>query len=135
MTLDEYRATQPKPRRKNRSDEFVLTMRIADMLKVEAPPSLLWTHFPAGEARDERTGAKLKAMGLKPGWPDFLFVLPGGRLGAIEVKTEAGRLSDTQKRWATDARGAGAAWAECRTVGGVREALRGWGVAMKGVGT
>jgi hypothetical protein len=34
--------------------------------------------FPCGELRSAATGARLKRQGLKPGWPDYLFISPGG---------------------------------------------------------
>lgn len=132
MTLKEFRALRAASRPRTAAEASKLTVRIADMLKAECPPDVPWTHFPAGETRDERTGARLKAMGLKPGWPDFLFVLPGGRLGGIEIKAEAGRLSSARREWRADALAQGARWAECRTLGGVRETLRAWGVVMGG---
>jgi hypothetical protein len=46
-----------------------------------ARPGVLWSHFPSGESRDARTGAKLKHMGLQPGWPDFIIIVPGDPWG------------------------------------------------------
>lgn len=75
---------------------------IAAYLELAWPAHLPWTHFPAGENRgdhvervDRRTGqtyryspagARLKRMGLKPGWHDFQFVLPNGQFACAEVK-------------------------------------------------
>jgi hypothetical protein len=75
-----------------------LRIQIVDekFLRLAWPESLPYTHFPAGEARDERTGGKLKRMGLKPGWPDFQFILPNGQAAFIELKTPSGVLSDEQ---------------------------------------
>jgi hypothetical protein len=40
---------------------------------------------------------KLKRMGVKPGWPDFLFISPHGTLYMMEVKSTEGRLTQEQK--------------------------------------
>jgi len=78
---------------------------IAAYLELAWPEDLPWTHFPAGEKREqvERTdprtgktyryspaGQRLKRMGLKPGWHDFQFVLPNGQFASAEVKREVG---------------------------------------------
>ena len=55
------------------------TILVADYLARALPPEILWSHFPAGENRTAATGALLKRMGLKQGWPDFVFVLRGGK--------------------------------------------------------
>lgn len=94
------KAKMPKPK------ELALHMAVAGILRDFCKPSWRWTHFPAGEARDARTGAKLKAMGLQPGWPDFILLSPatqGGanglvlpRFHALECKRLGGVMSDTQ---------------------------------------
>jgi len=67
---------------------------------------LRWTHFPAGELRDKRTAAKFKAMGLQPGWPDFLLVAPasvdrpGGLVHMLELKRRGEELNDAQEELA-----------------------------------
>lgn len=59
---------------------------------------LLW-HTPNGERREQRTAAKLRAMGTLPGVPDLLLLGPDGRLRCIEVKGASGRLSDGQNEF------------------------------------
>lgn len=70
---------------------------------------VLAIHIPNGEKRDRRTGARLKAMGVRPGASDFLVVV-SGLAHWIELKTEAGRLSADQRVFLADADTAG-----CRT--------------------
>jgi hypothetical protein len=84
---------------------------IAAYLELAWPAHLPWTHFPAGEKRDsvERTrrdgstyrfspaGARLKRMGLHPGWFDFQFILPNAQFATAEVKRSVGgAFSDDQ---------------------------------------
>jgi Holliday junction resolvase len=40
-----------------------------------------------------------QSLGATPGVPDILGILPGGRMLAIEVKTERGKLSPHQERF------------------------------------
>jgi hypothetical protein len=62
-------------------------------------------HSPNGEKRERHVGAKLKAMGTSPGFPDFFIPLPGAFDGKpkaalfIELKALDGRVSDVQKAW------------------------------------
>jgi hypothetical protein len=49
--------------------EDELAFAVAEYLDLKG---WLYTHFPAGEYRPKRTGAKLKRMGLKRGVPDML---------------------------------------------------------------
>ncbi len=46
-------------------------------------------------------GARRKAMGVRAGFPDFIFLVPNGNSPylAIELKTETGRQSKNQKLW------------------------------------
>lgn len=48
-----------------------------------------------------RDGAKRKAMGMRPGFPDFIFLLPNKEYHylALELKTDKGRQSDHQKEY------------------------------------
>ena len=70
---------------------------IADLLKRWCNPHWRYTHMPAGERRDIITAARLKRMGVKPGWPDFQFAGPGGVMFFLELKRKgSGRLSDEQ---------------------------------------
>lgn len=117
--------------------EFKLTVAIADFLKVAWPITMLpASHFPAGENRDARTGAKLKAMGTAPGWPDFIINLPGGRVGYIEVKADKGRLSPDQAAFRDAVVMNGARWALCRSVDEVQSTLNVWldgsGITLRG---
>ncbi len=116
--------------------EITLHTSAAALIRATWPRHLPWTHFPAGEHRDARTGAKLKAMGLAPGWPDFLFVMPNGKLAGMELKFGAGELSTEQ----IDVRQAMLAckcgYAVCRSLDEVEATLSKWlalfGLSLRG---
>lgn len=72
----------------------------------ELMPDLRWLHHsPNGGKRDAFTGAQLKALGVKPGFPDLILPVRatdtyGGTTGlAIEMKTDTGRASPEQNAW------------------------------------
>jgi hypothetical protein len=103
-------------------------LAVVDLLEKCRDPRWEYSHFPAGEKRDMRTGAILKAMGLKPGWPDFIFVGPLGDLRFLEVKSTYGELSEAQQAFFARMRSRGI---ECRVARSIDEAIRiltGWGV-------
>lgn len=89
------RGTKPPP-----MAEFSLHCMVADDLRRWATPGWNWTHFPAGEYRDPVTGARLKRMGLQPGWPDLILLppkgSPNGRPHFLELKRRGGKLSAWQ---------------------------------------
>lgn len=65
-------------------------------------PELKWLHHsPNGEKRDAITGNKLKAMGVKKGWPDLILpVRVGSTTGlVIEMKSATGSTTPEQKEW------------------------------------
>jgi hypothetical protein len=128
----------------SRSDyEDQLTFATAEYLDLKG---WLYTHFPAGEYRPKRTGAKLKRMGLKRGVPDFLIferwvdcnaddeecdgcrplihcaMRNSGNGVALELKSPTGRLTKEQKIWIGQMRQHGWAVHVCRTIHDVMDA-------------
>lgn len=90
-------ARRPATRvRKAPVKEIGLHMTVAAFLRRAWPAHLLWWHTPNGEARDARTGGKLKGMGVLPGVPDFVFILPNGQAAFLELKAPSGGLSEAQ---------------------------------------
>jgi len=124
-------------KRKRGRLEFPLTCQVADLLDLNAKPHWRWTHFPAGELRSEATGARLKRMGLKPGWPDFILVpgevtalgAPPGLMHCLELKRElGGELSDDQLTFRTWAWDNGIPYKIARTLDRVSAILTEWDV-------
>lgn len=75
-------------------------------------------------------GARGKAMGVQPGWPDLL-IYTGGEGYAIEVKRPGEYLSPIQRHVAAELDTQGIPNAVCRSVDDVRTALAAWGVKTK----
>jgi hypothetical protein len=80
-----------------RPKEIALHMDVARLLRDHARPDWQWTHIGHGEQRSPRVAAKLKRMGLRPGWPDFLLICPRGRAHLLELKRIGEELSDPQE--------------------------------------
>lgn len=109
--------------------EFDLHIFVAELMRKAGRRDVIFAHVPNGEARNAVTGAKLKRMGVRPGFPDFIFILPPhGRAAFLELKTEKGRLSQTQKTFETDAEQCGAYYAVARSPGEVEGILQAWQV-------
>jgi hypothetical protein len=120
---------QPRLRRapKIRQKEFVLHLTVADLLRRAAHPDWRWSHFPAGELRDPRVGAKLRAMGPARGWPDFLLFSPVGQLHALELKRVGDTLTDEQSEFAAWCDRAGVSHGVARTFDEAITLLGNWG--------
>jgi hypothetical protein len=89
--------------------EFASHVVIADMLRRWCVPGWIWTHFPAGEDRGHVTvmrkgkpvtfspaASRLKRMGLRPGFPDFLFFSKTRACAFLELKRKGETTSDDQ---------------------------------------
>jgi hypothetical protein len=80
--------------------EFSLHCMVADALDRWISPGWRFTHFPSGELRDKITAARLRRMGVKPGWPDFILLSPVGHAHFLELKRRGETLSDSQDEFA-----------------------------------
>jgi hypothetical protein len=114
-----------------RQEEFRLSCAVADYLARVLPADVLWSHLPFGENRSAITGARLKRMGTKRGWPDYLLMHPGGVL-AIELKADKGRPSEQQVEFCNAFHALGHVYRICRSLDDVDAALAAVGIAAKG---
>ena len=109
--------------------ESEIQIQIVELLKRVLKGDVLWTFFPAGEAGGGRggkvRGARLKRMGLQPGWPDLQF-LHKGRYFGMEVKTKTGRLSTAQRRMHSLMEDQGISVAVVRSINDVLERCNEW---------
>ena len=90
-----------KPRKTEEED---LHRHCADWLRhmEMRHPQLLWTHHsPNGGLRTRAEAGRLKAMGVKKGYPDLVNhkALGGWRGFAIELKAKKGVVSEDQADW------------------------------------
>jgi hypothetical protein len=109
-----------------RPKEIVLHMAVANVLRDHGHPDWRWTHIPSGEVRDMRTAAKLKQMGTKRGWPDFLLVSPDGAIRCLELKRIGGKLTDDQANFQTSCIAHAVRHSVCRTFDEALAVLDAW---------
>lgn len=83
---------RPKPKRRG-APEALIQRAIIDRLRLHG---VLVMHVPNAGKRSRITGARLKADGLRPGWPDLAVYLHG-KHALLEVKAPKGRLSPAQQ--------------------------------------
>ena len=131
LALAEGRRVRPRKTIVGRPREMVLHLAVVDMLTKLGHPKWRWTHFPAGEAREVRTGVRLKRMGLKPGWPDLILVAPGGRFYGLELKREGEDLTDAQSAFRLWAIAEGVRTAVVCTFDEAFATLAGWGAIRR----
>lgn len=81
--------------------EHVLHFAVAKVLRDHCLPEWMWTHIASGELRDVRTATKLKRMGVRRGWPDFVLVPPTGQIHCLELKRAGETLTEDQEAFQT----------------------------------
>lgn len=65
-----------------------------------AHPGIYWAlfHVPNGGKRNAKEAARFKAMGVRPGVPDLLLILPRGGYSFLAVELKAGRNKQTERQ-------------------------------------
>ena len=107
-----------------------LHMSVARFLDLALPLDSAWTTVEHGGKRGKREAARLKAKGVKAGWPDILIIYRQRAL-TIELKALGGRLSNNQKLRHPMILRAGAPVAVCSRIEEVEGTLRGWGLPLR----
>lgn len=119
----------PASARKPRSNpEHALQVSVKQFLILALPPQIEWTSSLAGAHLGPAQRSKMKASGLRPGFPDLVFIIRR-RAYWIELKSDVGVLSADQRR-VLDALHP-ESWAVCRSVDDVAAALTKWGVELR----
>lgn len=93
-------------------------------------PQVVVHHSPnevplVGEAVS-RAIRKAKDMGMVPGFPDMVVLMPVGRVGFLEVKKPGGRESPAQRALREWAQGLGHRWAVVTSQDEAASAVAGW---------
>ena len=115
------------PANDNQPYEVQITIAVADALRVACTVGWLWTHFPAGEHRNSKTGARLKRMGLQRGWFDFCLIDLVGNHYWLELKRGMQPLTEDQVTFAEQLQVRAVAWAVARSFKEAVEVLSDWG--------
>ena len=117
------------------NSEAIIHRAVVHLLRGHARPDVIWFHVPNGEHRNPVVGAKLKAMGVRAGVSDFVFVLPGGRAAFLEIKRGNGRLSPVQRLFADACEAVGAPFKVAHDIASAVEILNRWAVFQKPIST
>jgi hypothetical protein len=121
-----------------RHSELVFHRQVAAYLRVALREPMFWVTFPSGGGGKKR-GAILKSMGLVAGVPDILIFGPGptvnngatfSRVIGLELKTQKGRQSDSQKEVARKFQEFGGLYLLARNLDDVEIMLRAAGVPL-----
>lgn len=78
-------------------EQMMLFSRIRN-LEDRYPALKFCFHYPSGEARPTRTGAKLRRMGVRRGIPDVLCVWPMGGFHGLAIELKQGRNIPTKEQ-------------------------------------
>lgn len=75
-------------------------------------------HSPNGGKRNIREAARFKKEGVKAGFPDLFLPYTSNKYSGlfVEVKTEKGRMSESQKKWEKHLGEAGYKFVVCRSL-------------------
>lgn len=111
------------------NEEAKLHIAVVQYLNYSCP-KLMFFHCPNGGSRDIREAAMLKKMGVKSGVADLLLFWRGG-MGALELKSLKGSMSDNQKKFRTAWIQRGGNYSLCRSMNDVEQAVIGWGLEPK----
>jgi hypothetical protein len=120
--------------RKNANPEHKLQVQVRQYLMTALPPSIEWTANAAGVRVSIHAAKKMKAAGVRRGWPDIQFLFPDGVTRFVELKTPTGSLRPEQRDFrdrCLNIRPPVDIWALCRSVEDVAAALAGWGVELR----
>lgn len=114
--------------KKRGNPEHKIQVALMDYLAIAALPEIHYFAIPNQSNRHIANAAKMKAEGVRAGSPDLCFMLPGGRVGWLEMKAPAGSLSPAQKYFRDMAKRLGHYWAVARSIDEAAVALTAWGV-------
>ena len=90
------------------SEQQIQIAAVHHFMALEAvKKNFIFFAVPNGGKRDKREASLLKAMGVRPGVHDLVFLLHGGKTVLIEMKAEEGRLSASQEEFHGTATGLG----------------------------
>jgi hypothetical protein len=107
-------------------EEQELQRAAVHLLELLFPPYIspvVWFHVPNGGARSKAEAAILKGLGVRAGVSD-LVLLWGASSAVIELKTDSGRLAQSQVEFFGWCDVAGVPTAVCRSLPEVERALR-----------
>ena len=95
------------------------------------PKTVRAFHPANGGRRDAKTGAMLKALGVKAGVADIVLVRQGGVMAFLEVKAGKGSPSPAQRDWQDWCAENAVPYAIVRSIGDVQTVLMDWNIQTR----
>lgn len=102
--------------RRKEHPEQDLQINLVKHIRWRLMPRVVFFAVPNGEKRSKVTGAILKAMGVRAGVHDLIFLLPGPVLFTLELKAGNNGMSPEQEAFARDIEAIGGSWAVASTL-------------------
>jgi len=121
VTIDEMKALNKPARKRPAYLEDKLQIACKYWFDCQYPNYALLLHHSPNEGKlmqHDRDGAKRKAMGMRAGFPDFIFLKPNKFYPflAIELKSAEGRQTQHQKEYQRKVEEAGGKYVIVRSV-------------------
>jgi len=104
---------------------------IVEFLTLAAHPRLLWLHVPNGALIKPSSRMYFARLGVFPGVADLVLVLPDRTVAFLEIKNQAGRLSEAQQAFQAKCALLKLRYRVARSISEAEEILRSWG-ALRG---
>ena len=126
--------TQARPRAYIGATEDEATIAVVEYCTLRGVPV---AHVPNEGKRSPQQGAKLKRMGLSPGFPDLVIPIPRGNYHGLFVEMKVGNNKTTaeQKKWLTELSKRGyaatACWGVDEAINTVNAYIRGGEIPLK----
>lgn len=123
--------------RRRKDHEGPVHAAVLERLRFELPGALVHHSPNEGGAAGKSRGARARALGTLPGWPDIEVLLPGGVTLFFEVKApagpgrSAGKESLDQQQLRQAAQAMGHRWAVVWSQDDAVAALDAWGIARR----
>lgn len=101
LTAEQLIKAEKAPIRANayNSENYLQKKCFAYFLERYPSEGGLLFHVPNEARRSFSNAMLMKSMGVTAGVSDFIYFTPRGRVVCIELKTETGRQSESQKQW------------------------------------
>lgn len=108
--------------------EEILHRAVVAHLQARGNHEVVFFHCPNGGGRSRAEAGVLKAMGVRPGVCDLLFIMPRARLFGLELKAAGKKPTDTQRAFGLDIERCGFSWDWADNLGDALEILEAYGI-------
>ena len=109
-----------------------LQQHVVHLMRSHGRPDVCWFAVPNGEQRKQSIGAKLKRAGVTAGAPDMVFLVDG-KFHGVELKTLAGRATESQRNFGKWIEVAGGAYHICHGIDQTFKCLQRIGCLLPGI--